>query len=227
MSILAQQRLHELADVKDELAARDWFFGTSGNLSIKVDEYPTTFFVSASGKDKRKRTNEDFLLVDAKGYPVEETPLKPSAETLLHVKIYDRTNAGCSLHVHTIDNNVISELYGDEGAVTFKGQEIIKALGVWEENAEISIPIIPNHADIPTLAETFSQYINADQGAILIRNHGITVWGKNAFETKKALEAYEFLFSYHVKLLSLKNIYNLHLINQGGIANGNNSFTCK
>ena len=34
MSIMAQQRLHELADIKDELAERDWFFGTSGNLAI-------------------------------------------------------------------------------------------------------------------------------------------------------------------------------------------------
>jgi methylthioribulose-1-phosphate dehydratase len=171
-----------------------------------VDQNPTTFFVSASGKDKRKRTNEDFLLVDQYGKPAEDTHLKPSAETLLHVKIYDLTNAGCSLHVHTIDNNVISELYGDEGVISFKGQEIIKALGIWEEDAEITVPIIPNYADIPTLAEEFSHHIKGDQGAILIRNHGITVWGKNAFETKKALEAYEFLFSYHVKLLSLKGI---------------------
>ncbi|MBY6086226.1 methylthioribulose 1-phosphate dehydratase [Priestia flexa] len=207
MSILAQQRLQEIADVKEELAQRDWFFGTSGNLSIKVSEEPTTFFVSASGKDKRKRTSEDFLLVDSHGKAAEETHLKPSAETLLHVKVYSHTNAGCSLHVHTIDNNVISELYGDEGKVTFKGQEIIKALGIWEEDAEVTVPIIPNYADIPTLAEVFAEYVTADQGAVLIRNHGITVWGGNAFEAKKALEAYEFLFSYHVKILSLKK-YN-------------------
>ncbi|MBM7704764.1 methylthioribulose 1-phosphate dehydratase [Metabacillus iocasae] len=204
MSILVQ-RWNELADVKDELAGRDWFFGTSGNLSIRVSHDPTTFLVTASGKDKRKRTSEDFLLVDANGNPAEETILRPSAETLLHVKVYGKTNAGCSLHVHTIDNNLISELYGDKGEVTFKGQEIIKALGIWEEDAEVSVPIIQNHAHIPTLAETFDEHIQGDQGAVLIRNHGITVWGRNAFEAKKVLEAYEFLFSYHVKLLTLKN----------------------
>jgi methylthioribulose-1-phosphate dehydratase len=204
MSIVVQ-RWNELADVKDELAGRDWFFGTSGNLSIRVSHAPTTFLVTASGKDKRKRTSEDFLLVDAYGKPAEETSLRPSAETLLHVKVYGKTNAGCSLHVHTIDNNIISELYGDKGEVRFKGQEIIKALGIWEEDAEVSVPIIQNHADIPTLAEEFDQHIQGDQGAVLIRNHGITVWGRNAFEAKKVLEAYEFLFSYHVKLLTLKN----------------------
>lgn len=204
MSTLAK-RWHELADVKDELAARDWFPGTSGNLAIKVTDEPLTFLVTASGKDKRRRTAEDFLLVDAQGNKAEETDLKPSAETLLHVEIYNKTDAGCSLHVHTLDNNVISELYGDEGEVVFKGQEIIKAFGIWEEDAEIRVPIIRNHADIPTLAQEFGKYIKEDQGAVLIRNHGITVWGRNAFEAKKFLEAYEFLFSYHVKVLSLKS----------------------
>lgn len=204
MSTLAK-RWHELADVKDELAARDWFLGTSGNLAIKVTNEPLTFLVTASGKDKRKRTDEDFLLVDAQGNKAEQTDLKPSAETLLHVEIYNKTDAGCSLHVHTLDNNVISELYGDVGEVVFKGQEIIKALGIWEEDAEIRIPIIRNYADIPTLAQAFSKHVKEDQGAVLIRNHGITVWGRNAFEAKKFLEAYEFLFNYHLKLLSLKS----------------------
>ncbi|MEH7386740.1 methylthioribulose 1-phosphate dehydratase [Bacillus sp. JJ1521] len=193
----------ELADIKDELASRDWFMGTSGNLAIKVSDNPTTFLVTASGKDKKKRTDEDFLLVDGAGLPVTPTHLKPSAETLLHVEIYNKTNGGCSFHVHTVDNNVISELYADKGEVVFKGQEIIKALGLWEEDAEIRIPIIKNDADIPTLARNFSKHVNGDFGAVLIRNHGITVWAKNAFDAKKHLEAYEFLFSYHLKLLAL------------------------
>nr|C5D7V1.1 RecName: Full=Methylthioribulose-1-phosphate dehydratase; Short=MTRu-1-P dehydratase [Geobacillus sp. WCH70] len=203
MSLLVK-RWKELAEIKAELAARDWFFATSGNLSIKVTDDPLTFLVTASGKDKRKQTDEDFLLVDASGNPVENTHLKPSAETLLHVEIYKKTNAGCSLHVHTIDNNVISELYGDEGEVAFSGQEIIKAFGIWEEDAVIRIPIIPNYAHIPTLAKEFAKHVNGDAGAVLIRNHGITVWGRDAFEAKKFLEAWEFLFSWHVKWLLLK-----------------------
>ncbi|MFY4776798.1 methylthioribulose 1-phosphate dehydratase [Metabacillus sp. RGM 3146] len=209
MSLL-EERWKELADVKRELAVRDWFPGTSGNLAIKVEDHPVTFLVTASGKDKRKETDEDFLLVDAKGRAIHSNGLKPSAETLLHVEIYEKTNAGCSLHVHTVDNNVISEVYGDAGEVTFQGQEIIKALGKWEENASVTVPIIPNYADIPHLAETFSRYVSEDTGAILIRNHGITVWGKNAFEAKKYLEAFEFLFSYQLKLLNLnlKSVYS-------------------
>ncbi|WNS81643.1 methylthioribulose 1-phosphate dehydratase [Domibacillus sp. DTU_2020_1001157_1_SI_ALB_TIR_016] len=197
-----QLRWNDLAEVKRELAARDWFPGTSGNLSIKVDD--ESFLVTASGKDKRKETDEDFLLVDLQGQAIEGFAGKPSAETLLHVEVYGKTAAGCSLHVHTVDNNVISELYAEEGAVTFSGQEIIKAFGIWEENASITVPIIPNHAHIPALAKEFGRYVTQDAGSVLIRNHGITVWGKDAFEAKKFLEAYEFLFSWHIKLQMLK-----------------------
>jgi methylthioribulose-1-phosphate dehydratase len=201
---MLKQKWNELADVKDELAERDWFMGTSGNLAIKVNNDPLQFLVTASGKDKRKRTDEDFLLVDAFGRPVETTHLKPSAETLLHVEIFRRTDAGCSLHVHTIDNNVISEVYGDRGDVSFQGQELIKAFDKWEEDAVLRIPIIRNHAHIPTLAKSFSEHATGDSGAVLIRNHGITVWGRTAFEAKKILEASEFLFRYQLRLLEHK-----------------------
>ena len=194
------EKWNELADIKFELATRDWFMGTSGNLSIKVKDDPIRFLVSASGKDKRKQTNEDFLLVDSNGNSVEDSKLRPSAETLLHCAVYKKTSAGCSLHVHTVANNVVSELYGDEGNIEFKGQELIKAFDLWEEDAILRIPIIRNYSDIPKLAEEFQSHILSDKGAVLIRNHGITVWGKDGFEAKKLLEACEFLFQYQLMM---------------------------
>ncbi|WP_100407046.1 methylthioribulose 1-phosphate dehydratase [Bacillus solitudinis] len=203
---MREERWNELADIKDELAARDWFPGTSGNLSMKVSEDPITFLVTASGKDKTKRTANDFLLVDLEGKPVETTILKPSAETLLHTEVYQRTDAGCSLHVHTLDNNLISDLYGDKGSVIFRNQELIKAFNIWEEDGEIVLPIVPNYADIPTLAKAVGEVITPDIKGVLIRNHGITVWGRNGFEAKKHLEAFEFLCSFHLRQLTLKSI---------------------
>jgi methylthioribulose-1-phosphate dehydratase len=200
-------RWDELADIKDELAWRDWFPATSGNLSIKVSDEPLTFLVTASGMDKRKRTNKDFLLVDLNGQPAEETHLKPSAETLLHVEVYNRTNAGCCLHVHTVDNNVISDIYFPKGEIVFQKQEIIKAFGIWEEDATFTVPIIYNYAHIPTLAEAFVPHIKGDAGAVLIQNHGITVWGRTPLEAKRYLEACEFLFSYELKRLTLQHVY--------------------
>ncbi|KGA95702.1 methylthioribulose-1-phosphate dehydratase [Alkalihalobacillus alcalophilus ATCC 27647 = CGMCC 1.3604] len=216
---MSSERWNELADIKEELAARDWFPGTSGNLSIKVSSDPLTFLVTASGKDKRKRTDEDFLLVNELGLAVEETHLKPSAETLLHTEIYQNTDAGCSLHIHTLDNNLISDLYGDQGFITFKGQELIKAFGIWDEGGEITLPIIKNYAEIPKLAKELANQITPHIKGVLIRNHGITVWGRTGFEAKKHLEAFEFLCSFHLRQLQYK-----HLI-KGGIGNGNVTFS--
>jgi methylthioribulose-1-phosphate dehydratase len=198
MSLL-QSRLAELTEIKADLARKDWFPGTSGNLSIKVSGNPLTFLVTTSGKDKSKQTPEDFILVDEFCKPVEPTELKASAETGLHAEVYDRTDAGCCLHVHTIDNNLISELYAPAGQVIFRKQELIKAFSLWEKDAELHIPIIENYADLTRLTEVFGKAIRSDTPAVLIRNHGITVWGQTGFEAKKHLEAFEFLCSYQVK----------------------------
>ncbi|MCM3718686.1 methylthioribulose 1-phosphate dehydratase [Fictibacillus phosphorivorans] len=215
-----EQRWNELADVKDELAARNWFPGTSGNVSIKVGKNPLTFYVSASGKDKTKRTPEDFLLVDGEGNAVKQTSLKASAETGIHCEVYRLTDAGCCLHVHTVDNNLISELYGNEGEITFQGQELIKAFGIWEEDGSITVPIVENHADLTKLSKAVADVIKTETKAVLIRNHGITVWGKNAFEAKKHLEAFEFLFSYHIKLQTLSLFSEKINKSFGGVKHG-------
>lgn len=187
-------RYEEIKNIKKACAKRDWFMGTSGNLSIKVNEEPIQFLITASGKDKSVETTEDFLLVDLDGVSIWNKDARPSAETLLHQRIYEKTNAGCVLHVHTIANNLLSDFYASEGQITFSGWEIIKAFGLWEENAEVTVPIVHNHADIPTLTDACNLHFQGDSGAILIHNHGITVWASTAFEAKKQLEAYEFLF---------------------------------
>lgn len=203
----------ELSELKKELTDRNWFPATSGNISIKVSDNPLTFLITASGRDKTKTTPDDFLLVDQNGNPVLKTDLRPSAETLLHTHIYNLTKAACVLHIHTTDNNVITNIYDKK--VVLCNQEIIKALNIWEEGASIQIPIIENYAHIPTLGKEFRKHIHKDEGAVLIRNHGITVWGKDRFDAKKRLEAYEFLFQFHIKLLSIK----------GGVQHGANSYS--
>lgn len=195
----------KLDDVKMTFARRDWFPGTSGNLSIKISADPVVFAVTASGKDKTKLTPEDYLLVDANSQPIEATSLKPSAETLIHAVVYKKfSTANACFHVHTINNNVISELYFRERAFTIQGQELIKGLGIWEENAQITVPIVENYADIPTLAAAIEQVITPDVPGVLIRNHGIYAWGDSDFAAKRHLEAFEFLFEYHLRLLQFR-----------------------
>jgi methylthioribulose-1-phosphate dehydratase len=202
-----QQAFAELSHIKAGFAARGWFPATSGNLSIRVGEYTPdafTFAITASGKDKSVQTPEDFLLVNEQGNPSEATKLKPSAETLIHSEIYRLTGAGAIFHVHTVFNNLVSEFYWEQKRIPVDGVELIKAFNIWDEDAQIEIPILPNYADIPRIAKEVEGAMVPRIPGILLRKHGIYAWGANAFEAKRHLEAFEFLFEYVYKWNLLK-----------------------
>lgn len=197
-----QRAFDTLRRIKTRLAERGWFPATSGNLSVKVTHGGETpvIAITASGKDKAVHTPEDFLLVDETGALVTSTGLKPSAETLVHTSLYQKfPECGAVFHVHTVFNNLVSELYGDDGGVTFAGHELIKALGHWEEDTVVKMPIVSNHAHIPSLAAAVERAASWDARGVLIRNHGIYAWGEDAFAALRHLEAWEFLFEYEVK----------------------------
>ncbi|ULL17556.1 methylthioribulose 1-phosphate dehydratase [Paenibacillus sp. H1-7] len=202
-----QQAFAELREVKTILAAKGWFPATSGNLSIRVGDFAPeqfTFAITASGKDKSVNTPSDFLLVDDKGQPTETTGLKPSAETLIHCEIYKATGCGAIFHVHTVFNNLVSELFWERKSIPVEGVELIKAFNIWDEEAQIEVPILPNYADIPRIAELVQDAIVPRVPGIMLRKHGIYAWGANAFEAKRNLEAFEYLFEYVYRLELLK-----------------------
>jgi methylthioribulose-1-phosphate dehydratase len=203
-----QRAFAELRDVKANLAAKGWFPATSGNLSIRVGEFEPsnfTFAITSSGKDKSVQTPEDFLLVNEQGKPTEETALKPSAETLIHCEIYRLTGAGAIFHVHTVFNNLVSELFWERGKIPVDGVELIKGFNIWEEDAQIEIPILPNYAEIPRIAELIEAAIVPRIPGIVLRKHGIYAWGANAFEAKRHLEAFEYLLEYVYRLNLLRS----------------------
>ncbi|WNQ09242.1 methylthioribulose 1-phosphate dehydratase [Paenibacillus aurantius] len=202
-----QAAFEELREVKAEFAAKGWFPGTSGNLSVRIGDIrgeEFQFAITSSGKDKSKQTPEDFLVVDAAGQSVETTKLKPSAETLIHCEIYKATGCGAVFHVHTVFNNLVSEWFGDKGQIPVEGVELIKAFNIWEEEAIIHIPVLPNYAHIPRIAEQVAGALVPRIPGIVLRKHGIYAWGANSFEAKRHLEAFEFLFEYVYRMELLK-----------------------
>jgi len=205
-----QRAFAELREVKELFASRGWFPGTSGNLSVRVGGFEPgdfQFAITASGKDKTVNTPEDYLIVDQNGKPCETTALKPSAETLIHCEIYRLTGAGAIFHIHSVINNVISEYFWDRKSVPVDGVELIKGLNIWDEEAHIDIPIVSNFAHIPSIVPEVTERLNPQIPGIILRKHGIYTWGKNAFEAKRHIEAFEFIFEY---------VYRLELLKRGG-----------
>ncbi|WP_456384272.1 methylthioribulose 1-phosphate dehydratase [Persephonella sp.] len=199
-----QKAVNILNDIKVKLYNRGWFPATSGNLSYKLHDDPLYFAITSSGKDKGTVTHEDVIFVDKDAKPIEKTRLKPSAETKIHSQIYQKTDAGCIIHVHTVNNNFVSQLFFEEGGVPLKDMEMIKALDIWKEDAFIRVPIIENYFDLDRLAEEAGKAINPDVPGLLIRNHGIYAWGRNEFEAKRHVEAFEFMFEYMKDMIIFK-----------------------
>ncbi|GGG11916.1 methylthioribulose 1-phosphate dehydratase [Paenibacillus aceti] len=201
-----QATIAELKHIQEQFAARGWLPGASGSLSARVGAYtPDTYYfaMTSSCKDKSVHTSENFLFVDASGEPCETTSLMPSADTSIHAKIYRMTGCGAIFHVHTVFSSLISEYYGDHGFIPTQSNELLKELGLWEKNAKIAIPILPNYADIPSIAKLVPEAIHPDIPGIVLRNHGVYAWGSNPPEAKRRLEAFEFIFELEYRWLAL------------------------
>ncbi|CBE70001.1 MAG: methylthioribulose 1-phosphate dehydratase [Candidatus Methylomirabilis oxygeniifera] len=201
-----KQAMTALAEITAGFARRGWFPATSGNLSARVSApgEPLLLVVSASGRDKEAMTAADFLLVDDSLRPVEPGALCPSAETVVHARIYEATGCGCVLHVHTIWNNLIAELCAPQGEIRLSDLEMLKGLDIWGEAAEIRIPVVENLFKLSALAEAVMERITDPRApGALIRRHGLYAWGANPFEAKRHVEAFEFMFEYLVRWRSI------------------------
>jgi methylthioribulose-1-phosphate dehydratase len=186
----------QLREVKQYFSRKGWFPATSGNLSVKVEGTESIYAITASGKDKNIDTDEDFLLIDHEGRSIEETHLKPSAETLIHCELYRLTGCNAIFHVHTVFNNLVSELFAERGSILIQDIELIKAFNIWEEGASIEVPILPNYAEIPRIIPLIESAISPLVPGFVLRKHGVCAWGETVSAARRHVEAFEFLFEY-------------------------------
>lgn len=202
------QAAEQLRQLGQDLGYHGWLPATSGNLSIRLTDNPTTFAITRSGGDKRHLVDADLLRVDLNGHVLDETSYQPSAETAVHIELYRTIPCGCILHVHTMFNNLASQMYFAQGHVSLVDHELLKALGHWTEGARITVPIVGNFADLQQLAQAVRDAAKPEVPGVLVRNHGIYAWGETSFEARRHLEALEFLFEYDIRLRQLRG--NVH-----------------
>lgn len=183
--------------------------GTAGNLSIRIPE-ESGFWVSGSGLDKDLLNKRNFLYVDLEsGKPVDSKNvkatkgLKPSAETSIHRAVYRALDeVGCGLHVHTLESNLIcANTSKNEPIALFElpAIEILKAYGIWEENPKVYVPIIYNFPNVQDISDCLEKYLKEYRPHVpfcIIEKHGITVWGKDAVQANRNLEATDFILKY-------------------------------
>lgn len=178
-----------------------WMMGTAGNLSVRIPD--GSFWITGSGCNKGELTSIDLIRMALDGTIVEKprTDLRPSAETSIHQAIYSLfPEAQACYHVHSIEANLVSR-FTDGDNLPLPQLEMLKGLGIWEENPQVAMPIFVNHLDVPRIARDICdrfQLTPPALNALLIRDHGITVWGSSPREARNFLEIAEYIFRYMV-----------------------------
>lgn len=179
---------------------------TSGNYSLRSQTSPDIALVSESGIDKSKFTEHNFLPIyyNTREMHPSYVPLnrKSSDETDIHLTIYQITNANCVLHSHMLDALLFADLFKGQEYATLKDLELLKGFkGVKTHDLEIKIPLFENTQDIRSLSETIKPAILAQKYSygLLLRGHGLYVWGESVEEAKRHLEVFEYLFRYYIR----------------------------
>jgi methylthioribulose-1-phosphate dehydratase len=180
---------------------RGWMVGTAGNLSARLPD--GSFWITASGRQKGQLSDRDFIRINLDGALVEQpvSDSRPSAETSIHLAIYKSfPEAKACYHVHSIEANLVSRLTAGD-AVPLPAIEMLKGLGVWEENPQVVMPLFPNYLSVPKIADEISEAFAVSRPAVpalLIRDHGITVWAESPTAAYNYVEVVEYIFRYMV-----------------------------
>lgn len=202
-TLLASQA-DAIAAAAGELAALGWTPATSSNFSMRLDAGHAA--ITISGRDKGKLGRDDIMVVDMDGHAVG-SDLRPSAETELHTHIYKRfPHAGAVLHTHSRTQSVASRLFARHGVIHLQGWELQKAItGYTTHDSILDIPVFPNTQHMPELVARIDNYLaeGAPLHAYLIDGHGIYTWGRDMPETRRHLEALEFLLACELDLKRL------------------------
>ncbi|HQR07987.1 MAG TPA: methylthioribulose 1-phosphate dehydratase [Gemmatales bacterium] len=199
----------ELIDIGSLFYQRQWSVGTSSNYSIRLREKPLRVLITASGKDKRALTLEDFVEVDDKGTRIGGGDAQPSAETMLHVVALAQPGIHAVLHTHSVWSTILSDRYASQGYLEITGYEMLKGLeGIKTHETTLRIKIFENTQDIDKLAVEVKQLLvdpaQPLRYGFLLRRHGLYTWGKDLFTARRHVEILEFLFEVQGRVLSMK-----------------------
>lgn len=188
-----QQRAAELVDAGRLLYRMGMVPATSGNFSARLTD--NTLAITVSGRHKGRLADGDIMLADAAGHSLDGN--RPSAETLLHVQIYNRfPDARCILHPHSVNATLLSLLA--DGDIVLRDYEILKAFpGVNTHECKLTVPVFDNDQDISCLATVVEARMANTEDVLhgyLIRGHGFYTWGSSVDDALRHVEAFEFLF---------------------------------
>lgn len=207
-----------------------WVTGTGGGISIRDVEGPdpNIVYIAPSGVQKERikpyemfvvKLSDQTLIKSPNDCPPELTNMykyKLSACTPLFISCYTMRDAGACIHTHSQNAVMMTLLLEGKREFRISHIEQIKALPKLERNKlgfvhkvgsmqyfdTLVIPIIENTSHEEDLTESLQEAIKAypSATAVLVRRHGIYVWGETVWKAKVYNEAIDYLLELGLKI---------------------------
>lgn len=162
--------------------------------------------ITPSGADKSSIADTDLLQLTWDGFRLLGSGT-PSAETALHIVLYETVAPRVIVHSHSRANTVLSRRFLPEGKLVLEGYELLKALsGVSTHLHREELPILANSQEMNSLSNELQTILPRYQNVhgFLLAGHGLYTWGSSTDEAFRHLEALEFLFEVRLAELSLQ-----------------------
>eukprot|EP00584_Thalassiosira_punctigera_P004404 CAMPEP_0172535786 /NCGR_PEP_ID=MMETSP1067-20121228/7632_1 /TAXON_ID=265564 ORGANISM="Thalassiosira punctigera, Strain Tpunct2005C2" /NCGR_SAMPLE_ID=MMETSP1067 /ASSEMBLY_ACC=CAM_ASM_000444 /LENGTH=687 /DNA_ID=CAMNT_0013320731 /DNA_START=265 /DNA_END=2328 /DNA_ORIENTATION=- len=189
-----------------------WATGTGGGVSIRVggpkENRPYRVFVAPSGVQKEDMVGDDVfeLNMDRDVVVPPKTPnMRMSACTPLWYVVYRHVkSAMCVIHTHSMHAQLATLLDPTEKSDCLRVThlEMLKGVGNHSYDSLLEIPIIDNRPSEDQLADQLEAAIvkYPKCNAVLVRRHGVYVWGDSWEQAKAQCESFDYLFESAVKM---------------------------
>ena len=141
--------------------------------------------------------------------PIKDLRLSECAP--LFQLIFDMRDAGAVIHSHALECVLVSRQFDKEFTIT--NMEMIKGITGHKNTDMLIVPIIENTEKESQLKERLKMAVLSypHTYAVLVRNHGIYIWGENWKKAKQYAECYHYLFAASIRFMELGlNTYSTH-----------------
>jgi len=171
-----------------------WVSGTGGGICIREGDH----VVMAPSAVQKERMRADQMFTIALDGSIVSRPadpnLRPSECSSLFLKAINLRGAGAVIHNHSIHAVMATMLFESEFVVSHL--EMIKGIEGMAFGDRLVVPIIENTARECDLADSLEEAILAypNAHAVLVRRHGVYVWGRDWVSAKTQAECYDYLF---------------------------------
>ena len=177
-----EARLREqLCEVGRSLFERGLTHGSTGNLSIRLDD---GWLLTPTGSSLGSLLPDRLSRLDGQGRLLSGDP--PTKEKLLHLKMYaQRPNMGAVIHLHSTYSVAVSLLEDTDPDAALPPLTAYYVMRIGD------LPLVPYYPPgDEQLAEAVGQYAKRNH-ALLLANHGPVVGGTDLLAATDAVEELE------------------------------------